>query len=149
MKYTQKEKQKRGADFEHEFRKSCNVIKCWVYKMFSSLAGTPFDFIVLTDLYKYGIELKRIKGRRLNYSLIRQNQRSGLTKFECVNNNISLILVNVKNDTENRLFLLPWRKICDDITSGSRGSIDVQKYFEIKRAHGVWDLSCLLEGVVE
>ena len=145
MKYSQKDKQKRGADFEHEFRKSCNHIKCWVYKLFASPSGTPFDFIVLTDKFKYGIELKRIKSHRLNYSVIRQNQRAGLSKFECVNGNIALIIVNVKTDNESKTFILPWNKISDKICSDEKGSVDVSGFHEIQKRGSIWDLS-VLEG---
>ena len=145
MKYSQKDKQKRGADFEHEFRKSCNHIKCWAYKLFASPSGTPFDFIVLTDKFKYGIELKRLKSFRLNYSVIRQNQRAGLTKFECVDGNIALIIVNVKADNLSKTYVLPWAEISDKICSGKKGSIDVRNFREIPKHGGIWGLS-ILEG---
>ena len=148
MRYTQRDKQKRGVDFEHEFRKSCNAVKCWAYKLFASPSGTPFDFIVLTDNFKYGIELKRLKGYRLNYSVIRQNQRSGLSKFECVSGNISLIIVNVKTENINKTYVLPWNKIADKICSGAKGSIDVRDFRELEKQGGMWDLSVLEGGEV-
>lgn len=150
MKYSQKDKQKRGSSFEREFKASTHLIDCWTYKLFTTLSGTPFDYLLLTSKTNYGIELKRIASSKLPYSLIRENQRIGLTRFEKLPRNKSIILCNIKKERENRTFIIPWKAVQKTVCSGRNGSINVKQYPEIPRVHRngklVWDLTILLNG---
>lgn len=150
MMYTQKEKNDRGSNFESEFRASVNILPCWAYKLVNTSAGTPFDYILTFDGGAAAVELKRILHNRLGYSMIRDNQRIGLSQFEAkALTNKSFIVCNVKNENENRCFIIPWNVVRNDICSGRPGSIQVDTFQEIKRIkidnkrYG-WDLSILI-----
>jgi hypothetical protein len=147
-KYSQKDKQKRGASFERDFRASANHIDCWIRKLITGVSGTPFDYIVLTEKFNYAVELKRIYGVKLPYSLIRNNQRVGLNKFEKLKNNRSIIICNINNASEDRCFLIYWNDVKSDICSGRKGSIDVKEFMEIPKitvnTKKIWDLEILI-----
>lgn len=134
--YSQKDKQSRGARFEQEFRASCNEFPCWVRKMLTGFQGTPFDYLVLTGKKNWGIELKVVKSPRLAYSTIRDNQRRGLTYFsKVVPQNKSALIVNwrdIPNKT-NKCYFVPWDEEKNNVCSGRRGSIKLEKYPEIPR----------------
>jgi len=131
--YTQKDKQKRGSQFESEFRASINNTGCWCHKIITGFKGTPFDyFVVNRDGIAIGVELKRTVSNRLNYSQIRDNQRIGLTEI-WNKNGLSVIVCNVKNKHENKCYWIPWYLVMDDVSSGRRGSIEVTKFMEAPR----------------
>ena len=145
--FTQKDKQKRGTDFEGEFRKSCNAYPCYVYKMLNMGYGTPFDYSMMVKGGAHALELKRIVKSRLAYSGITDNERNGLSQFELkVPTNKSWVLVNIKNEITNVCYLIPWREIKNEVCSGSRGSIQVRDYIKIPKILNLgWDLSHLVE----
>ncbi|MFT9496758.1 Holliday junction resolvase RecU [Anaerosolibacter sp.] len=151
--YTQRDKQKRGSDFEGEFRASLNHSGCWGLKIITGFAGTPFDYIAMsTHGNAIAVELKRVAENKLNYSQIRANQRKGLTDF-LNKGGISAIVCNVKNDKENRCYWIPWQHIMNEVNSGQKGSVKVDQFQELKRIklnsgkYG-WDLSEVLQEVV-
>jgi hypothetical protein len=132
--YTQKDKQKRGTDFEKEFRTSCNYYICEAHKMINGGYGTPYDYHLDVEGGAIALELKRTLNDRLGYSAITDNEREGLTKHESkVRTNRSFILCNINNENENSTYLIPWLAVSDDVCSGRKGSMKVKKYIEIPR----------------
>ncbi len=150
MRYTQRDKQKRGSDFEAEFRASITHTGCWCHKIITGFSGTPFDYVLMRkDGRSIGVELKRTAKKTLNYSQIRNNQRFGLTDFRN-KGGLSYIVCNLKNDTENRCFIIPWAEVMEDINSGLRGSIALEQFLEVPRIklksgkYG-WDFNNLIQ----
>lgn len=136
-KYTQRDKQRRGAEFEKEFRNSLPYFNLWGHKLeCDGYNPQPFDFILTTKGGACGVELKCTQSFMLPYSAIRgskskgkKSQREGLTEFESkISTNKSFILVRVLNDTTDKIYVVPWAKVKDDVCGPKRGSIDLLDY---------------------
>ena len=133
MGYSQKDKQKRGSDFEAEFRASISQAGFWCYKIITGFSGTPFDYLLMKkDGRALAVELKRTAKNTLSYSQIRDKQRKGLTDFHDRGGK-AYIVWNVKNENENRCYIIPWVMVMNEINSGVKGSIKVDKFEEAPR----------------
>ena len=65
----------------------------------------PFDFIAITDNYKYAIECKMIRVPRLN--LIPEHQENGLMEFSKLRRASSYIFVNYRTKKVNEAYAIP------------------------------------------
>ncbi|WP_371366256.1 hypothetical protein SRRS_06960 [Sporomusa rhizae] len=97
----QKERLKRGEDFQKEIRRSWRLIpNIWRMRITDGGAGTrPGDEIVLTAIGNFLVEMKRTAGDRFELSMLRPNQLHGLRDFDrALPHNIGFVFVSFLNE---------------------------------------------------
>ena len=142
----QAERNARGANFEAEVSMALARQGFFHRKLLTGFAGTPFDIVAASPAGAWAIECKRTSSKALPYSSFTDNEIIGMTSFEQGPTTRSVVFVNIKTATENRLFLVPWCLIRDQVASGVRGSVKYQEHIEVPRRQGYWDLSILRKG---
>jgi hypothetical protein len=147
VKYTQKEKQRRGQKGEALITASLQKAGIWNHKLVNAGYGTVFDKLVIPPGGGYAFEVKVRQVPRIGYNTksITPNERRGLDRFmQQVGTDKAYIIGIWQTEKEGwRAFLIPWAMVRDDVLSGCRGSIKMQEYQELKKIPGGWDMSFL------
>lgn len=144
-KFTQKEKQERGAKGESLITDSLRNAKLWNHKLVNAGFGTVFDKLVILPRGGYGLEIKVRQVPRIAYNIksITPNERKGLDKFmKQVGRDHAYIIGIWKTEECQRAFLIPWWQVRDQVLSGERGSIKMLDFPELQKVPGGWDMSC-------
>lgn len=96
----QRERQKRGSDFEAEIKRSWPFVEnVWHMKLKDGGGSTnAADRIVLTNEVNILTEMKRTKGKRFELGFLRQNQIRGLIDFDqVIDRNFGIVIVSFHN----------------------------------------------------
>lgn len=144
MSFTQKDKQKRGADGEALITSSLLIHKLWNHKFVNAGFGTVFDKLVIPAGGGYALEIKTRQEPRIAYNTksITPNERKGLDNFmNKVGKENAFIIGIWKPEDHQRAFLIPWHKVRDAVLSGVRGSINMLDFPEIPKKGSKFDFS--------
>jgi hypothetical protein len=144
------ENQKRGEKGEALITASLKLSGLWNHKILNAGFGTPFDkLIIAPGGIAYAVEIKLRRCKSIPYSGIEENQRKGLNKFmEMVGKEHAFIIGIWQSDETIRAFLIPWKRVYMEVCSGTKGSINMLEFPELKKIKGGWDLSCFLRKVI-
>ncbi len=148
-KYTQKDKQKRGAKGESLITDSLRKVNLWNHKLINIGFGTVFDKLIIPPGGGYAVEIKVRQEPRIAHNIksITKNERIGLDEFMAkVGKDHAFIIGIWKTEKFQRAFLIPWYKVRDQVCSGVRGSINMLDFPELPKISGGWDLSCFMGG---
>lgn len=145
-KFTQKDKQKRGAKGESLITGSLKKSNIWNHKLVNAGFGTVFDKIVIPPGGGYALEIKLRQEPNIAYNIksITPNERKGLDNFmNKVGKSNALIIGIWETEGTRRAFMIPWCQIREAVMSGCRGSIKMLDFPELKRDGEGWNLTCL------
>jgi len=143
-KFTQKDKQKRGAKGESLITDSLRKAGLWNHKLINAGYGTVFDKIIIPPSGGFGIEIKVRQVPRIAYNTksITPNERRGLDEFMKLVGRDNVFIIGIwKTEEFQRAFLIPWYQVRDQVLSGVRGSINMLDFPEIKKQGNYLDLS--------
>lgn len=149
-KFTQKDKQVRGAKGESLITDSLRPQKIWNHKFVNAGFGTVFDKLILPPGHGYGVEVKVRQIPRIAHNLgsISKNEINGLDKFmNQVGKDHAYIIGIWLTEDVKRAFLIPWHKVREPVMAGVRGSINMLDFPELPRKGTGWDLSMMWEVV--
>jgi penicillin-binding protein-related factor A (putative recombinase) len=109
-----------GKRFEADFRLSVGRYAIRLYDTTTGYSGVknPCDFIYHTSPYLNLLELKSVKGKRLDYSIISENQKEQLTFFLSAKYVSPVILVEFRDF--KRVFAIPFDVICEHIVNDKK-----------------------------
>ena len=144
-KFSQKDKQERGAKGEGLVTASLSKQNIWNHKLVNAGYGTVFDKLVIPPGCGYAVEVKTRVRPSIEYSKIEQNERKGLEKFMMqVGRRHAFILgIWLVSNEVKRAFLIPWTDVREDVCSGRRGSINMLDFQELPRVGAGWDFSLM------
>ena len=148
-KFSQKNKQERGAKGEEQITVSLRSAGLWNHKFINAGFGTVFDKLVIPPGGGYALEIKVRQVSRIAYNIksITLNERRGLEKFmDQVGREHAFLIGIWKTEEFQRAFLIPWHAVRDQVLSGVRGSVNMLDFLELQKKGSGWDLSCF--GVV-
>jgi hypothetical protein len=141
---SQKDKQERGVKGEAVITASLKKAALWNYKFVNAGFGTVFDKLVVLPGGGYGLEIKVRQEPRIGYNekSITPNERKGLNKFvDLVGRDYAFIVGIWKTESFERVFLIKWVDVREEVLSGIRGSIKMLDFPELQKVTGGWDMS--------
>lgn len=148
-KFSQKDKQVRGAKGEELVTSSLRTAKLWNHKLVNMGFGTVFDKLIIPPGGGYAIEVKIRNKPTIGYNTksITPNERKGLNAFvEKVGEDYAYIIGIWYTESVKRAFLIRWVDVRDEVCSGCRGSINMLDYLELPKKGTGWDMSCFIRN---
>jgi hypothetical protein len=100
----QRERQRRGEDFQAEIRRSWRLVpNCWRMRIADGRGGSrPADEITLLEEINVLAELKRTQGSSFKLNMLRPNQIQGLIDFdEVISRNYGLVFVSFLDEKKD------------------------------------------------
>ena len=115
-----------GKRFEADFRLSVGRYAIRLYDTTTGYSGVknPCDFIYHTSPYLNLLELKSVKGKRLDYSIISENQKEQLTFFLSAKYVNPVILVEFRDFKSRNVNSRMW--------NGFRSLTEFHSFFDIQ-----------------
>lgn len=100
-----------GKKFENNFKKGVGKELVRLYDTTNGYAGVknPCDFIYYKYPYQYLFELKSVKGNRLDFSNITDNQKEQLDFYSHIKGCNPMIVVEFRE--YKKIYMIPWSTI--------------------------------------